>query len=104
MDPDRLKNLKQACTAAKSRFTIVKKTILNNLVSTRTPQSKVDSSEKDFQNAFAALNEAHGSYMAAKEDEGDNLDPKDVDYMEGLIEDQIEVGEKWTEWHMAKVE
>ena len=66
MDPDRLKNLKQAHTANKSRLTIVKKTILNNLVSTRTPQSKVDSSEKDFQNAFATLNEAHGSYMAAK--------------------------------------
>ena len=104
IDPDRLKNLKQARTAAKSKLTIIKKTILNNLMSTRTLQSKVDSSEKDFQKAFTALNEAHGYYMAAKEDEGDDLDPKDVDYMEGPIEDQIVVGEKWTEWHMAKDE
>ena len=42
MDPDRLKNLKQACTAAKSKLTIVKKTVLNNLMSTRTPLSKID--------------------------------------------------------------
>ena len=38
MDPDRTKILKQARTTTKSRLTIVKKTILNNLVSTRTPQ------------------------------------------------------------------
>ena len=42
MDPDRLKNLKQARTAAKSKLTIVKKTVLNNLMSTRTPLSKID--------------------------------------------------------------
>ena len=40
--------------------------------------------------------------MAAMEDEGDDLDPKDVKYMEGPIEDQIEVGEAWAEWHMAR--
>ena len=102
MDPDRLKNLKQARTAAKSKLTIVKKTVLNNLMSSRTPLLKIDSSEKDFQKAFAALNEAHSSYMAAMEDEGDDLDPKDVKYMKGPIEDQVEVGEAWAEWHMAR--
>ena len=104
MYPDRTKILKQVCTAAKSKLTVIKKTVLNTLVSTRTPQSKVDSSERDFQNAFAALNEAHGSYMAAKEDEGDDPDPRGSDYMEGPLADQVEVGEKWTEWHMAKDE
>ena len=99
---ERIKILKQACTAAKTKLTTVKKTLLNTLLNTRTPETKVNASEKDFQDAFAALNEAHSQYVAAK-DEEDN-DPQDSEYMEGRIADQMEVEEKWTEWHVAKDE
>ena len=66
-EAENLRVLKQTRTAAKSKYTSLKKALINILANPRVPVPKVNASEKEFQDAFKALNEAHSQFVAAKD-------------------------------------
>ena len=98
-EEENLKVLKQTRTAAKSKYTSLKKAMINILANPKIPVPKVNASEKEFQDAFKALNEAHSQYVAAKDVQEEEL--QDAIYMDTPIADRQEVETKWTDWHTA---
>ena len=91
-DEENLKVHKQTRTAAKSKFTSLKKALINILLNPKIPEGKVNASEKEFQNALKALNEAHSIYVAAKDLLEEDL--QDAAYMDTPIADRQEVENK----------
>ena len=66
-DENAIEALKRVRTAAKTRFTNLRKsliTLLENL--SVVPAQKIYAGEKKLENAFDSLNEAHSKYVAAK--------------------------------------
>ena len=66
-DEETIDALKKARTAAKTRFTNLRKALLGMLDKPNVPVQKINASEKKLEDAFKMLNEAHGEYVAAKD-------------------------------------
>ena len=101
-DADALKVLKNTRTAAKAKFTNLQKAIVNMLNTPRLPVDRVETKEKEFQDAFQALNDAHSLYVAGKAVPDE--DPQDAAYMDTPLTLLQEVNTKWADWHSAHVE
>ena len=86
---EKVKSLKQTRKAAKTKLTTVKKALLNTLRNKNTLESRVNAGEKNFQNVFEALNDAHSNYIATKEDE--DIDPQDGEYMNGPLQECLDI-------------
>ena len=97
-----LKDLKQTRTTAKSKYTVLRKAILGLLENPDVPESRVAASEKEFQNAFEKLLEAHSQFVGAKYLDEDDQEPFDVAYMDGPVTEHLEVETEWTKWHTAR--
>ena len=96
-DEETIDALKKARTAAKTRFTNLRKALLGMLDKSNVPVQKINASEKKLEEAFDSLNEAHSEYVAAKDREEEEL--QDATYMNELIAERLEAEIKWTEWH-----
>ena len=97
-----LKDLKQTRTTAKSRYTTLRKAILGLLENPDVPESRVAASEREFQNAFENLLEAHSKFVGAKYQDEDDQEPADLVYMDGPVTERLEVETEWTKWHTAR--
>ena len=96
-DEETIDALHKVSTAAKSRFTNLRKALLGMLDKPNVPVQKINTSEKKLEDAFDLLNEAYSEYVAAKDREEEEL--QDATYMNELIAERLEAETKWTEWH-----
>ena len=97
-DEEAIDALKRARTAAKSRFTNLRKSLLGLLEhSDVVPVQKIYASEKKLEDAFDSLNEAHSEYVAAKYSEEDGL--QEAEYMDEPLAERLEAEAEWTKWH-----
>ena len=97
-----LKDLKQARTTAKAKYTVLRKAILGLLENPDVPESRVTASEREFQNAFEKLNDAHSQFVGAKYLDEDEQEPQDAAYMDTPVTERLEVETEWTKWHNAR--
>ena len=96
-DEETINALKRARTAAKSKFTNLRKAFLGMLEKSDVPVQKINASERKLEDAFDSLNEAHSEYVAAKDREDEEL--QDAAYMDEPLAERLEAEAKWTEWH-----
>ena len=96
-DEETIDALKRARTAAKSRFTNLRKSLLGMLENSDVPVQKIYASEKKLEDAFDSLNEAHSDYVAAKYSEEDGL--QEAEYMDEPLAERLEAEAEWTKWH-----
>ena len=97
-DEETIDALKRARTAAKSKFTNLRKSLLGLLEhSDVVPVQKIYASEKKLEDAFDSLNEAHREYVVAKYSEEDGL--QEAEYMDEPLAECLEAEAEWTKWH-----
>ena len=99
---DTLKDLKRKRTAAKTKFTIHKDAILSSLRNPDTPAARVTAGEREFQNAFKILSDAHSQYMGTRYPHEEDPEPTDAAYMVAPIAGCQEVKTDWAIWCSAR--
>ena len=101
-EAETLKDLKRKRATAKAKYTIRKEAILSSLQNSDIPASRVTTSEKEFQDAFEKLSDAHSQYVGARYLDEEDLEPTDATYMDAPIAGLQEVETNWTKWCNAR--
>ena len=99
---DAIDVLKRARTAAKTRFTNLRKSLITLLEnSSVVPAQKIYAGEKKLEGVFDSLNEAHSEYVAAKYSEEEGL--QEMEYMDEPLAERLQAEAMWTKWHNDQV-
>ena len=77
-EEETLRDLKKKRATAKAKYTILKQAILGSLQNSDIPASRVTTSEKEFQDAFEKLSDAHSQYVGARYLDEEDLEPTDA--------------------------
>ena len=70
---------------AKAKYAILKQAILSSLQNPDIPASRVTTSEKEFQDAFKKLSNAHSQYVGVRYPDEEDQEPMDAMYMDAPI-------------------